>query len=437
VTIRQLIDWFIPEPVRTQDREAVRRARLIVVSSLIAAIMLSSGCGNVLLYGPHAVGPGWLPTTALTLAVPFLLRFTGSIALCGNLFAATVFGYVAFANASTGGCLGSLLCSCVIPFVGVMLCGRRAGVVWGVLAVAQLWFAFGGESATTLAAFARMFASAELELANLISGSLVILITLTLALCHDASFSDALRQVQAADRAKSEFLACMSHEMRTPVSVSLGMSDMLLDEPLEPAQRELAMKLRASSMTLLALLDGILDLSRVEARRIELKRVPLTLEKLVEAAADELTSEARRKGILLEWRVISQNCGELLGDPQRLRQILRNLLANAIEFTSAGRVMVEATVETLEEGRAAVRFAVSDTGPGIPPADLPRLFERYATSHEKPERRLGGAGLGLAISSELVGLMGGKLEVASTLGEGTRFWFRIALPRERKVVRAA
>ena len=434
--MRQLIDWFIPERVRAQGREAVRRARLIVLSSVIAVVMLSSGGGSVLLYGLHSMSAGWLATTGLTLAVPFLLRATGSLALTGNLFTATVFGSIATANASPGGCLGALLCSCVIPFVGVMLCGRRAGVVWGVLAVAQLWLALSGDPSPALVAVAHGF-SGSFDPANVLSASLVIVISLALALCHDASFRDALRQVEAGDRAKSEFLASMSHEMRTPVSVVLGMSEMLLDEPLEPDQRDLAKRLRSSSMTLLSLLDGILDLSKVEARRVELKSFPFRLDKLVEAAADELASEARKKGIALEWRVTSRDCGELLGDAQRLRQVLRNLLANAIEFTAEGGVTVEATVGVLTENRAAVTFTVTDTGPGIPPADLPRLFDRYATSRDGPERRLGGVGLGLAISSELVTLMGGKLEVSSRPGDGTRFWFRVDLPRKRSVARAA
>ena len=217
----------------------------------------------------------------------------------------------------------------------------------------------------------------------------------------------------------------------------LGMSEMLLDEPLQPDQRDLAKRLRSSSMTLLSLLDSILDLSKVEARRVELKTAPFLLEKLVEAAADELASEARKKGIALDWRVTSRDCGELLGDAQRLRQVLRNLLANAIEFTAEGGVTVEATVGVLREDRAAVTFTVTDTGPGIPPADLPRLFDRYATSRDGPERRLGGVGLGLAISSELVALMGGKLEVSSRPGDGTRFWFRVELRRKRSVARAA
>src|SRR5262245_19652300 len=328
--MRQLIDWFIPERVRGEGREAVRRARLIVLSSIIASVMLASGSGSVLLYGLHSMGAGWLATTGLTLAVPFLLRATGSIALTGNLFSATVFAAIATANTSPSGCLGAVLCSCVIPFVGVMLCGRRAGVVWGILAVAQLWFAVSRDPSPALVAVAHGLPG-SFDAANMLGASLVVVISLALALCHDASFRDALRQVEAGDHAKSEFLASMSHEMRTPVSVVLGMSDMLLDEPLEPEQRELAKRLRSSSMTLLSLLDGILDLSKVEARRIELKSGPFRLEKLVEAAAEELAAEAHQKGLTFEWRVTSRDCGELFGDAQRLRQVLRNLLANAIE----------------------------------------------------------------------------------------------------------
>jgi len=228
---------------------------------------------------------------------------------------------------------------------------------------------------------------------------------------------------EGANRAKSEFLANMSHEIRTPMNGVLGMTALLLETPLSDKQRQFAETVASSAETLLDVINDILDISKLEAGRVTIERVDFDLEALVEGAVELMAPAANAKGIEIGADIALSLRGRFKGDPTRLRQVLVNLLGNAVKFTEHGFVGVEVE-ETLD---GLVRVSVTDTGIGIAGRDLPKLFEKFSQADGTVTRRFGGTGLGLAISRQLVELMGGQIQVESAAGRGSRFWFELPL----------
>ena len=234
----------------------------------------------------------------------------------------------------------------------------------------------------------------------------------------------AERQAEAAMRAKSEFLANMSHELRTPLTAVLSASEFLLrDGELSERARSLIRAQRKAGHTLLALINNILDLSKIEAGQLGLETVPVSIRDTVRDCVEIVTRDAERKGLALTWSVGDDVPDRVGVDPTRLRQILLNLLSNAIKFTRHGTVRVAA--ETVPGRESSLCFTVADTGIGIAIDKLPFIFERFAQADSSTTRRFGGSGLGLAISKRLVELMGGRIDVASEPGRGSTFSFTV------------
>jgi two-component system sensor histidine kinase RpfC len=328
---------------------------------------------------------------------------------------------------------------------------QSGGEVYSPFYVILLWVCFGngfryGRKYLFTSAFISVIAFSLVILVNdfwrsqpsLAVGLLLGLLVLPLYISSLLKkLTAALSRAEDANRAKNQFLANMSHEMRTPLSGILGMVDLLRSTPLTTEQEDYASTIHASSRTLLFLIEDVLDISKIEAGKISVETVDFDLHSLFKSTVDMIAQKAREKGLDISTQIPSRIPFLLRGDPLLIRQVLLNMLSNAVKFTETGEVRLR--VDQIRETATTVslRIEVSDTGIGIPPEAQARIFERFTQADDSITRRYGGTGLGTTIAKQLVELMGGEIGLQSEPGKGTTFWFTLNLEKQPSQVSPA
>ena len=433
--IIDLSDAFVPEKVRDRGEEAVWRARLLILLPVPVALVGMLASAEFFVRGDTAIGLGVVFCCAGSLLMAWLVRWTGRPTVVGYI-QLTLLATVISAIAVNAGGLGApaLYLLMILPMLANLGLGPRHGVVWGGAAIVVV-AVFAALAAAGLSPTSRVTES------SLQRGHVLTLVCLIALLTSGSATSERLRRAtlrhnqaareaaERASRAKSEFLANMSHEIRTPMNGVLGASALLQDmEGLDTEARSLVDVVHSSAESLLVVIDDVLDISRLQSGRLNIDPGPQDIRGIASAVATLLRPLAEDCGVDLRVAVDLDEAPWVVCDGARIRQILLNLVGNGLKFTDAGFVALTISTSmspggtpTSDGGRALLRIEVQDTGCGIEPEALARVFDRFEQADTSPAKRHSGTGLGLAICRQLVRLMGGDISVESELGVGSTF----------------
>ena len=423
--------FVLPGSIREGDPDVRRKAMLAVTHALALAAFTLAMAVAQLIGGQHEAALASFVTAAAMASGPVAMRLTGSLRICTHLLLFTgLVSITAMVMLTGGGGSPALFWLAVLPVLAIVLGGVATGRFWLLAALATLWVFslltwWGIKLPMTLEAYT----STSLEVI-LISQVGLICYLCAVALALESSREHTFDELRGANRelsgarhiaeeashTKTLFLATMSHELRTPLTAILGYSELLTDEKTSEVQRERYLKtIRWSGEHLLGVITEILDLSEVETEHVSLDKAPCVLSQLIGETVDLLRMRAEEKGLRLEVTLDHDVPVRIWTDPTRFRQVLINLVHNAIKFTANGEVRIRASIDDTEEHGSVLCIAVADTGPGMNAEQAENIFVPFSRGQATGE----GAGLGLTIARRLAELLGGSLGVESAPGEGT------------------
>jgi len=440
--LQLVIDGLIPEEVR-ENRERSRQFRLIMFSVLIL-VPIGLLFTVQRLFIARRISPTVLSLftiTMITASLPFLARWMRSSFYPGVIFSLNLIGFIAFTAFYNGGIQApALIWSPTVPLLAVLLVGPRTGMITAGLLVGLLWFY--RHLAQIGYALPQTISQEKIEWIRFATSNSLIVFIALLAWYYETSRRKALALAQArlketerlnqelraanqkaeeASHAKSKFLAHINHELRTPLNGVIGVTSSLRQNSLTPSQEEQVETIHLCGENLLMLINGLLDLSKMEAGKFILEESVIELQQVIRDVTLLFKHPAEQKGLHFHSQVWQEEPIWIIGDPTRLRQVLINLLGNAVKFTEQGEVALRVRLLKEDIESYQLEMEISDTGIGIAPKVLKELFKPFVQADHSITREYGGSGLGLSICQELVGMMNGKIQVKSEMGKGSQF----------------